>query len=52
MRRSRIPTQIPKRRNMISKPKCTGKSFLEALIHGSTNPQYEKDCSLIYQVST
>ena len=25
----------------------TGKSFSEALILASTNPQYEKDCSLI-----
>ena len=30
----------------------TGKYFTEALILPSTNPQYEKDCSLIYQVST
>ena len=30
----------------------TGKSLSEALILASTNPQYEKDCLLIYQVST
>ena len=28
---------------------CTGKSLLETLILGSTNPKYDKDCSLIYQ---
>ena len=30
----------------------TGKSFLEALILASTNPQYDKRFPLIYQFST
>ena len=30
----------------------TGKSFTKALIPVSTNPQYDKDCSLIYQFNT
>ena len=30
----------------------TGKSLLKALILASTSPQYEKDCSLIYQFNT
>ena len=38
-------------RTLIIVSHCTGKSFSEALILASINPQYEKDCSLIFQVS-
>ena len=31
---------------------CTGKSFSEALILGSVNPQYDNRCSLNYEFST